>query len=108
MKLCAVNWQDLENPLGGGAETHLHEILERLAAVGHEVVLLCGGWPGCPPRATRHGVEIHRVGTRQTFALHARAYWERHLKARDFDVLYVTSTRSRSIRRDGEHGRWSR
>jgi len=88
LKLCAVNWQDLENPLGGGAETHLHEILERLAAFGHEVVLLCGGWPGCPPRVTRGGVEIHRVGTRQTFALHARAYWERHLRSRDFDVLY--------------------
>lgn len=88
MRICAVNWQDLDNPLGGGAETHLHEILERLAAMGHEVVLLCGGWPGCPPRATRSGVEIHRVGTRQTFALHARAYWDRHLRGRDFDVLY--------------------
>lgn len=88
MKIVAVNWQDLENPLGGGAETHLHEILERLAAWGHEVVLLCGGWPGCPPRAERNGVEIHRVGTRQTFALHARRYWERHLAARRFDVLY--------------------
>mgnify|MGYP001764809496 CR=1 FL=1 len=88
MRICAVNWQDLDNPLGGGAETHLHEILERLAARGHEVVLLCGGWPGCPPRVTTRGVEIHRVGTRQTFALHARAYWERHLAARGFDVLY--------------------
>jgi glycosyltransferase involved in cell wall biosynthesis len=88
VRICAVNWQDIENPLGGGAETHLHEILERLAAWGHEVVLLCGGWPGCPPRATRNGVEIHRVGTRQTFALHARRYWERHLAARRFDVLY--------------------
>ena len=88
MKLVAVNWQDLENPLGGGAETHLHEILERLAAWGHEVVLLCGGWRGCPPRVERNGVEIHRVGTRQTFALLARRYWERSLKARGFDVLY--------------------
>ncbi len=88
MRICAVNWQDLDNPLGGGAETHLHEILERLAAWGHEVVLLCGGWPGCPPRVVRNGVEIHRVGTRQTFALHARRYWERHLAARRFDILY--------------------
>lgn len=88
MKLVAVNWQDLENPLGGGAETHLHEILERLVGFGHEVVLLCGGWKGCPPRAVRHGVEIHRVGTRQTFPFLVRRYWERQLKARDFDVLY--------------------
>lgn len=88
MKLLAVNWQDIDNPLGGGAETHLHEILDRLAAWGHEVVLLCGGWAGCPARAERNGVEIHRVGTRQTFALHARRYWERELKGRGFDVLY--------------------
>lgn len=88
MKLVALNWQDLANPLGGGAETHLHEILERLAAYGHEVVLLCGGWPGCPPRGERNGVEIHRVGTRQSFPFLARAYWNRHLKAREFDVLF--------------------
>lgn len=88
MKLVAVNWQDIDNPLGGGAETHLHEILDRLAAWGHEVVLLCGGWSGCPPRAERNGVEIHRVGTRQTFAFHARRYWDRELKARGFDLLY--------------------
>lgn len=88
MRLLALNWQDLDNPLGGGAETHLHEILERLAGRGHEVVLLCGGWPGCPPRAERHGVEIHRVGTRQSFPFLARRYWRRHLRARAFDVLY--------------------
>lgn len=88
MRICAVNWQDIENPLGGGAETHLHEILERLAAWGHEVVLLCGGWPGCPPHVMRKGIEIHRVGTRQTFALRARRYWEQHLSERGFDVLY--------------------
>lgn len=87
MKLVAVNWQDLDNPLGGGAETHLHEILDRLVAFGHEVTLLCGGWPGCPPRAERNGVQIHRVGTRQTFALLARRYWERELASQGFDVL---------------------
>ncbi len=88
MKVVAVNWQDLENPLGGGAETHLHEILDRLVQFGHEVVLLCGGWLGCPPRVTLNGVEIHRVGTRQSFPFVVRAYWEQHLKARGFDLLY--------------------
>ena len=88
MRICAVNWQDIENPLGGGAETHLHEILDRLASWGHEVVLLCGGWDGCPPRATRNGVEIHRVGTRQSFPFHVRSYWERQLKGRGFDILF--------------------
>lgn len=88
MRLLALNWQDIENPLGGGAELHLHEILDRLAARGHEVTLLCGGWPGCAPRTARNGVEIHRVGTRQSFAFRARRYFQRDFHGRDFDVLY--------------------
>ncbi|MEX2182265.1 MAG: glycosyltransferase family 4 protein [Gemmatimonadaceae bacterium] len=87
MRIVAINWQDLDNPLGGGAEIHLQEILERLVAFGHEIVLLCGGWTGCPPRGERRGVEIHRVGTRQTFPFHVRSYWERHLRPRSPDLL---------------------
>ena len=55
VRILVVNWQDRENPQAGGAEIHLHEIFGRLAAKGHEVRLLCGGWPGCPPRATLDG-----------------------------------------------------
>lgn len=72
MRLLLVNWQDRENPQAGGAEIHLHEIYGRLAHMGHEVHLLCGGWPGCPPRATLDGISVHRVGTRYTFPFHAR------------------------------------
>ena len=57
-----MNWQDRENPQAGGAEIHLHEIFGRLAARGHEVTLLCGGWPNCPPRATLDGIDVIRVG----------------------------------------------
>jgi glycosyltransferase involved in cell wall biosynthesis len=87
LKVLVVNWQDRENPLAGGAEIHLHEIFERLAARGHEVTLLCGGWRGCPPRATLGGIDVHRVGTRQTFALKVFRYWRRHLAGVAFDVL---------------------
>jgi glycosyltransferase involved in cell wall biosynthesis len=87
LKILVVNWQDRENPLAGGAEIHLHEIFERLAARGHEVSLLCGGWAGCPPRATLGGIDVHRVGTRHTFALKVFQYWRRHLAGVAFDVL---------------------
>lgn len=87
LRIAVVNWQCRENPLAGGAEIHLHEIFGRLAAKGHEVVLLCGGWPGCPPRATLDGIEVHRVGTRQSFPFLARRYWHQHLVQRGFDVL---------------------
>jgi glycosyltransferase involved in cell wall biosynthesis len=88
VRILVVNWQDRENPLSGGAEIHLHEIFERLAARGHAITLLCGGWPGCPPRATLGGIDVHRVGTRQTFALRVFQYWFRHLKNEPFDIVF--------------------
>ncbi|HEX7939386.1 MAG TPA: glycosyltransferase family 4 protein [Gemmatimonadaceae bacterium] len=87
MRLLLVNWQDIENPLGGGAEIHLHEIFGRLARRGHAVTLLCGGWKGCAPRATIDGIEVHRVGTRQTFALRVVGYYRRVLSREPFDLL---------------------
>ena len=77
MRILLVNWQDRENPQAGGAEIHMHEIFGRLAGAGHEVTLLCGGWPGCPPHARLDGIEIHRVGTRHTFPLLAHRYFDR-------------------------------
>lgn len=87
LRIAVVNWQCRENPLAGGAEIHLHEIFGRLAAAGHQVTLLCGGWPGCPRQAVLDGITVHRVGTRQTFPFLARRYWHTHLAGRGFDVL---------------------
>lgn len=87
MKLLLVNWQDIENPQAGGAEIHLHEIFGRLARLGHEITLLCGGWPGSPPRARIDGMSIHRVGTRQSFAALAYPYFRRVLKAQPWDLI---------------------
>jgi glycosyltransferase involved in cell wall biosynthesis len=88
VKVLVVNWQDRENPLAGGAELHLHEIFERLCSRGHEITLLCGGWPGSPPRVTLDGMDVHRVGTRHTFALKVHGYWAAHLRAQPFDILF--------------------
>jgi glycosyltransferase involved in cell wall biosynthesis len=87
LRILLVNWQDRENPQAGGAEIHLHEIFGRLAAQGHEVSLLCGGWPGCSPRVTLDGIEVVRVGTRNTFRLLARRGYRTHFAHRPFDVL---------------------
>ena len=87
MRILLVNWQDRENPQAGGAEIHLHEIFGRIAAQGHEVSLLCGGWPGCPPRAALDGIDVTRVGTRNSFRLLARRGYSQHFAHRDFDVL---------------------
>lgn len=87
MRILVVNWQDRENPQAGGAEIHLHEIFGRVAARGHSVELLCGGWPGCPPRAELDGIRVRRVGTRYTFPFVARSAWRREYAAQPFDIL---------------------
>jgi glycosyltransferase involved in cell wall biosynthesis len=87
LRIALVNWQDRENPLAGGAEIHLHEIFGRLAAAGHEVSLLCGGWPGCPPRVELDGIHVQRVGTRQSFPFKAHRFWREHMASTAFDVL---------------------
>jgi glycosyltransferase involved in cell wall biosynthesis len=87
VRLLLVNWQDRENPQAGGAEIHLHEIFGRLAARGHEITLLCGGWPGCAPTAALDGIHVVRVGTRHSFPFMVRTYFERHLAGQHFDLL---------------------
>ena len=39
------------------------------------------------PRATLDGIEVHQVGTRQSFPFLARSYWHTTLAPRGFDVL---------------------
>ncbi len=87
MRLLLVNWQCRDNPLAGGAEIHLHEIFGRLVGRGHEVTLLCGGWPGCEPSAQLDGIDVVRVGTRYTFPFLARAHFRRRMHGAEFDVL---------------------
>lgn len=87
MRLLLVNWQDRANPQAGGAELHLHEIFGRLAARGHDVALLSSGWPGCAPRATLDGIDVHRVGTRFSFQFLAWPYYRRVLARQRHDVL---------------------
>lgn len=87
MRILVVNWNDRENPHGGGAEVHLHEIFSRIAAAGHRVDLLASGWSGSAPRAFIDGIDVHRIGSRYTFQLKARAYFREKLRANEYDVL---------------------
>ena len=87
MKLLVVNWQDLANPQSGGAEVHLHEIFGRLARRGHDVTLLCSGFPGAKAATSADGMRIHRTGGRHSFTLVAAPYYRRHLARERFDVV---------------------
>jgi glycosyltransferase involved in cell wall biosynthesis len=87
MNILVVNWQDLQNPHAGGAEIHLFEIFGRLAESGHRVRMVCSGWPGAPASATVRGIEVHRTGGRNTFALLGRRAVARALAEERSDIV---------------------
>jgi glycosyltransferase involved in cell wall biosynthesis len=87
VKILLVNWQDTENPHAGGAELHLFEIFGRLAARGHQVRLVCSGWPGAEPVTRISGIEVHRTSTRNGFALRGRGAVRQAIRAERPDIL---------------------
>ncbi|MGH7652277.1 MAG: glycosyltransferase family 4 protein [Gemmatimonadaceae bacterium] len=87
MRILVLNWQDRENPQAGGAELHLTEVFGRIAASGHRVDLLCSWWKGAAERETIDGIEIHRIGTRNTYPFVAYRYFVRNLRKNGYDVL---------------------
>lgn len=87
LRILAVNWRDLRNPEAGGAETHLHEILIRLAARGHRVTLLAAGWPGAAAEERYDGLRVLRAGGAMTGNWAIMALARRVLKAEQFDVI---------------------
>ena len=87
MRILVLNWLDHENPQAGGAELHLREIFTRLVVRGHSVDLLCSSWETAPQRANLQAIEVHRIGNRHTYPFLARRYFERNLRANNYDVV---------------------
>lgn len=87
MNILLVNWLDRANPQAGGAEIHVFEIFRRLVERGHRVRLVCSGWPGCEPSAVVQGLEVERVGHRNSFALLGRGAVRRAIRQERPDIV---------------------
>ncbi len=87
MRILVINWRDIRNPEAGGAEVHLHETFSRIAAWGHEVILLCSRFPGAAASEQIDGIDVIRHGGKWTFNLTAPWYYRRRLARRSFDVV---------------------
>lgn len=87
MKILIFNWQDIRNPLGGGAEVHLHQIFSRIVKLGHEVTLFCSSFDGAPAEETIDGIKIIREGSRYLFNFNVPfRYWKRFRNER-YDIV---------------------
>ena len=87
LRVLAFNWRDIENPEAGGAEVHIHEILQWLVKQGHSVTLLCSTFSGCTSNVSIDGVRVLRRGKwfNANFAL-PLAYLS-ELRHEEFDVV---------------------
>lgn len=80
MKILWFTWKDKANPLAGGAETVNEELAARLAADGHEVIFLVGGFNGCQKEEIRRGFKIIRLGNRLSVYWQAYKYYKKNLR----------------------------
>jgi len=86
MRVLVLNWRDPRNPEAGGAEVHLHEIMRRAAAAGHEIVQVSQAVKGLPDSEVIDGVEVLRHGRRNTFNWTLRPFCRR-LGLEGFDLI---------------------
>ncbi len=87
MKILVLNWQDIKNPLGGGAEVHLHEIFKRVVAQGHSVTLFCSKFPGSTETEEIDGLRVIREGGRYLFNFHVPWRYQSQFRREGYDVV---------------------
>jgi glycosyltransferase involved in cell wall biosynthesis len=85
--MVALNWRDLKNPLGGGAEVHMEEILRHLGHRGHRCTLLTSRFAGAPEVEAADGYRIVRGGNELDFNLVVPFLYRRVAAADPPDVV---------------------
>jgi glycosyltransferase involved in cell wall biosynthesis len=87
MRILIFNWQDITNPLAGGAEVHLQNIFSRIARRGHEVTLFCSSYPGAQSEQMLGGIRIIRKGGRQLFNYRVPAAYLLRFRREHYDAV---------------------
>lgn len=87
MKILIFNWQDIKNPLGGGAEVHLHQIFSRIAKKGHAVTLYCSAFKNAPREEIIDGINIIREGGRYLFNYKVPFRYFQKFRKENFDII---------------------
>ena len=87
MRILLLNWQDIKNPAGGGAEVYLHQIFKRLAAQGHNITLLCSRFSGAPKEEVIDDIRIVRRGNRNLFNYVVPIEYESRFRREHYDII---------------------
>jgi len=87
MNILLLNWQDIKNPSGGGAEVYIHQIFKCLAAQSHDITLLCSQFAGAPREEVIDGIRIIRKGNRNLFNYVVPIEYERKFRREHYDIV---------------------
>ncbi len=86
MTILILNWRDIKNPTGGGAEILTHEMAKRWVEAGHKVTQISSSFPHAKPKETIDGVDFIRIGSWWNVQIFACFYYLRHLR-KQTDIL---------------------
>jgi glycosyltransferase involved in cell wall biosynthesis len=88
VRILVINWRDRGDPMGGGAETQLHEITRRLVQKGHAVTWIASWYPGAAREETRSdGIRYLREGSWRFANLVLPRVLRRELARNPYDVV---------------------
>ena len=83
--ILALNWRDIKNPIGGGAEVHAHEMFSRNSEE-FQIVHLAPEFPGCKQEEVIDGVRYIRKGNIASVIFYAMKYYKKNKKNIDLVI----------------------
>jgi glycosyltransferase involved in cell wall biosynthesis len=86
MTILILNWRDIKNPSGGGAEILTHEIARQWVRAGNSVIQISSSFANAKPDEILDGVRFIRRGTWWNVHFFACYYYLRYLR-RDVDIV---------------------
>jgi glycosyltransferase involved in cell wall biosynthesis len=87
MKILLLNWQDIKNPYGGGAEVYLHQIFKRIASLGHSVTLFSCQFANAPSEEDIDGIHVMRKGNRNLFNFIVPLEYKNKFRHEHYDII---------------------
>lgn len=86
MRIAFFNWRDIRNPLAGGSEVYVHEILSRLAGRGHQVALFTSTFRDSAPTEIIDGIQHIRYGGKYSMFAKTESCYSKKVRGK-YDVV---------------------
>ena len=87
LRVLLLNERDPRHPAAGGAEVHVAEVSQRMAALGFEITQVASGFPGAAAREELPGLSVRRLGPLAAYYPRAVALVARETRRGRFDAV---------------------